>query len=232
MKFAYNLGGGGSDAVIKTMKVGATVTAGQPVMKDTNKYGECIPVTTTGSADSFGIALSGGTYSTSTEGTCEVACNPFGVIEAKCVGTAAGAALSAATKHVMTQTSASTTVITDTTNGYSNDRDGGTVIALTGANAGLTRIATSHVDATSGTVTVAFPYSVAVGDKVCVLPYAPGQHKVQASTDILYADASIAIGTGMDCATVEVKLQYPINSTNPEVFVYFILHDSIWNPID
>lgn len=232
MKFAYNLGGGGSEAVIKTMKVGATVTAGQPVMKDTNKYGDCIPVTTTGSADSFGLALSSGTYSTSTEGTCEVACNPFGVFEALCAGTAAGAALSAATKHVLTQTSASTTVISDATNGYTNDRDGGTVLVLTGANAGLTRTATSHVDATSATVTVAFPYSIAVGDKVCVVPYAPGQHKVQLTTDLLAADASIAVGTGIDSAVVEVKLQNPINSTNPEVLVYFILHDSVWNPID
>lgn len=232
MRFVGSFGGV-ADALVKTCKIGATVYSGGPVMRDTNVYGEVIHVTTTGSADAFGLALTSGTYATSAEATVDVVCNPFGILQARISGDGTtGTALSAATKHVLTQTSASTTVITSS-DGYSNSRDGGTVIVLTGANAGLSRVATSHVDATSATVTVAFPNSVAVGDKVVVVPYSIGSHKVQTTgTNFREADGSIAIGTGIDCAVTDVKLQYPINSTNPEVLVYLVLHDTIWNPID
>lgn len=232
MQYAYDLGGA-ADPLYKTLKVGATVVASTLVMHDTNFYGHVIPVTTTSSTDGLGLCDAAATYATSLEATTGVIINPLAVYRAKCAGSAtAGTALSAATLHVLTQTTASTTVITDTTSGYSNSRDGGTVFVLSGKNKGLSRVSTSHVDATSSTVTVAFPNSVAIGDKVVVVPYSCSSHKVQPTTNLVEADASIAIGTGIDCAVVDVKLQSPINATNPEIFVYFILHDTIFDPID
>jgi hypothetical protein len=226
----YN-GKAGGDPICVDCKIGATVVANGIVMRDTNVYGEVIQASTTGSADGFGLALESGTYATSAEAEVKTIINPFGIYRAKVAGSStAGTALSASTYHVLTQTSASTTVVTATTAG--TNFQGGSVIALTGANAGLRRVLTTVTSTTSITVTVAFPNSIAVGNKVLQLPYSLGSHKVQPTATFTEADGSVALGTGMDCAVWNLELMRPINSTNPEVFVEFILHDSIFNPID
>ena len=228
MRYSYSMGG---DPVIKALKVGASVIANIPVMLDTNKYGQVIPVTTTGSADSLGLSLNAGTYATSLEDTVDVIVNPFAVYRAKAAGSStAGTALSSATYHVLTQTSASTTVITATTAG--TNFQGGSVFALTGANAGLSRVLTTVTSTTSITVAVAFPNSVAVGDKVLQLPWSIGMKKVQPTSTIIEADASIATGTGINCAVLGVDLDRPIDSTCPSVWVDFLLIDHTANPID
>ena len=234
MKYGYNLAGVG-EAVLKTFHVGATVTAGSPVMKDTNKYGDVIPVAATASADAMGLAISGGTYSTSTLGTCEVVVNPYAVLVGRCAGAATGGTLlSAATKNVLTQTSASTTVVTDTTNVSTVDFVGGTMFGLTGANAGARRVLTSRVSATSCTVTVAFANSVAVGDKVAVIPFGIGSRDVRLTTNFLEWDAfTSTIGSNaISCAIVDVTLELPINSTNPEILAGAVLLDTCWNTIN
>jgi len=234
----YQSGILGGEALIKTMKVGATVAKDTFVIPDgSNKYGHIIPSTTTSTTDALGLAISGGTYDATPtaaeggEGTAQVIINPFAIFRGRVWGSAAKAELSAATLNVQTQTSASATVITSAA-GYTNDKDRGTIFGLTGANAGLSRVLTSHVDATSCTVTVAFPNTVAVGDKLVTVQHGIGTQVHQPCTDLTGFDDSIASGTGIHCHVVDVELVRPINTTNPEIYVDFILIDTQYNPID
>lgn len=236
MKFMTGLAGG--EVLIKTLKVGATVAKNTFVIPDgSNLYGHCIPSTTTSTTDALGLAISGGTYDATPtvaeggEGTVQVIMNPFAVYRGRVWGSATKAELSAATLNVQTQTSASATVITSAA-GYSNSKDGGTVWCLTGANAGISRRLTSHVDATSCTVTVAFPNSVAVGDKAVTVQQGIGTHVHQVTTDLTGFDDSVATGTGIHCGVVDVELELPINSTNPVVWADILLIDTMYNPID
>ncbi len=235
MNYDYNLNGVG-ESLMKTLKLGATVASGIPVqIDDSNGYGHVIGVTTTASTDAVGLAVVGGTYTAtptaSTEGTADVIVNPFQVIKARVAGSAtAGALLSAATYHVLTQTSASATVVTATHQSDTMAR--GTMFGVSGANASLSRIITTWTSTTSVTVTVAFPASVAVGDKVVVVPAGVGTRKVQPVTLLTELNGVISPGTGIDCAVVDVRLASPINETNPEIVVSFVLLDMIWNPVD
>jgi hypothetical protein len=232
MQYAYSLAGVG-EALVKTLKVGATVAAGKLVMRDTNMYGECMLATTTGAADAFGVAQSAGTYATSAEATVTVIINPLAVYRAKCSGAATEDTALSVSNMVLTQTSASTTVITSTAAAIiAGPGNGGLLYCLDGANAGLSRVQTSHVDSTSYTATVAFPNSVAVGDHVLYLPYSRGSVNVQFTTNILQANAYIAAGTGADSAVVDVEVETPTNPTSPTAFVYFVLGDSIYNTVD
>lgn len=229
MKYSYCLGG---DPWLKKLYIGASVVAGAMTMKDGTFKGEAIPATTTSATDGFGVSLDAGTYAVATPVLCQIVCNPMSVFRARVSGSATtGTALSAASKHVLTQTSASTTVIT-AADASGNEFAGGTAIALTGNNAGIRRPITSTVASTSVTVTLQFPYSVAVGDKVLGVPYSIGSHKVQLTTDFTEADGLIALGTGIDVGVVSLELNSPINSTNPILWVDFLLHDHIYNPID
>jgi hypothetical protein len=239
----YQSGILGGEALVKTLKVGATVAASTIVMTDsTNKYGSIIPSTTTSSNDAIGLAISAGTYDTTPtaaeggEGTAQVIINPFAIYRGRVWGSATKAELSAATLNVQTQTSASATVITSAAM-FSNDKNFGTIFALTGANAGLSRIITSHSDGVSCTVTVAFPNTVAVGDKLVTIQHSfgtsAGQTDVHApTTDLTGFDDSVALATGFMCCPIGVELVRPINDVNPEIYVDFILTNHLLNPID
>ena len=240
MKYQHCLMGG--DAFIKTLKVGATVAKDTFVIFDTNKYGQCTTCTTTSAADWMGLAISGGTYDATPtvaeggEGTVQVIINPLAVYRGRAWGSAAKAELSAATLNVQTQTIASKTVLTSAA-GYTNDKDTGTLFMLTGANAGMSRILTSHVDATSCTVTVAFPENMAVGDKGVAVQYGVGGSAGHTAlhtmtTDLTGFDDSVALGTGAAVSVVDVELERPINATNPVIYVDFILTNHLFNPID
>lgn len=230
MNYAYSLGGG--PELIKTLKIGATVGyKGIFVQSDSNNYGEVKLGTTTG-ADVIGLAISTGTYATATEATVEAVIAPLGVFRARMSGSATeGTALSAATKHVLTQTSASTTVMT-AADAPTTVVTAGSLYMLSGANAGLRRVISGVSSGASVTVTVAFPNSIAVGDKGLAIPYRIGTSKVQATTYMYEADASITVGTGMDGSVVDLEVEKPINTTNPVAWVFFCLHDQLWNPVD
>lgn len=223
MKFAYCLAG---DPLLKTVKVGATVTAGQVCMRDTNKYGCAIPATTSGSADSFGVALSTGTYATSAEGTCQVVMSPLQVLRGQAIGsTTDGTALT-----VLENTSASTTVFSDADVG-TVDLTGGYLYILTGANAGLRRVVTSRNSAQDVTVTVAWPSSVAVGDKGIWMPFSIGSQVVVPTSNIQNLDAT-SVTNGLDASVVDVELELPINSSAPVVWVDIVLQNHVLNQSD
>lgn len=237
MQYAYSLAGVG-EARVMTFKLGAAVAANIVVTVDSSAdVGEAIACTTTTAADALGLTLSSGTYSATqgdTEGTCEVIVNPFGVIRAKACGAATeNTALSAATKSVLTNTLASTTgvLITDATNVGTASFDGGLIYCLTGANAGKSRVITSVVSATSNTVTVPFPSTIAVGDKFLTLPWCRNGVAVQTTTAFTQANAIIATGTGIPGSVVDIEIPTPVNTTTPEAYVYFILQDHFYNPL-
>lgn len=232
MQYAYDLGGG--VPVIKTVKLGATIAAGVVAKHDTNHYGNIMATTTTDAVDALGLTISGGTYTAtptaSTEGTAEVVCNPFSVYRARVSGSATtGAQMT--TTNLFTQTSASTTVITSAAVPAYTANAGSTIFCLSGANRGMSRVVTSHVDSTSVTVTVAFPNSVAVGDKLVVVPYGIGTENVQTTSDFLEADGTVEIGTGIEAAVCEVQLADD-SPTAPQVYVFFVVTNNIWDPID
>ena len=95
----------------------------------------------------------------------------------------------------------------------------GTIICLTGSNAGLRRKITT-VSATVFTVVVPFPYAIAVGDTFTAVPYFPGADTVLGGDGLTLtatpgtlateADASVASTTaGVRFASLD--LQYDIN---------------------
>lgn len=238
MQYAYNLSGDSTGRII-TFKLGGTCVAGTLMeLDDSNKYGEAIPLASvTASTDCLGLALASVTYSTilstnADEDVVPIVINPFAVYRAKCAGSAtSGAALTAATKHLLTQTSASTTVMTSG-DAPTADMTMGTLLMVSGANTGASRVVTSVGSGTSATVTVPFASSMAVGDVGLLLPYSRMANKVQPTTDLTQANAAIATGTGIDCAVVDLEFPTPISSTAPEAFVYFVLHDHFYNPVD
>lgn len=218
--------GGGSYFPLR-LKVGATISnRGTIVIDDTsNNYGEVIPCTTTDFADTYGISLGTATYTTTqsgtmVEGVVDVDGNPFAIIQARMSGSSTTG--TSMTAYSNTSASAGGTVLTAAVG--TNSPVEGTLFCLSGANAGRSRIITSWNSNTDLTVTVPFPFAIAVGDTFLVSPYsrlAAAAGNIQATgTDFLEADASIAAGTGGVVAVTEV-----IFNTAARSYVQFVLGD-------
>lgn len=105
-------------------------------------------------------------------------------------------------------TTASTDGLTVTTGDSwtSPEFDEGTVFFWKGANAGQFRKITS-TSATAATVTVAFESDIVVGDVALRIPYTPCQSTtVQLTSNVLNANAAIAVGTGANMRCVELHM--------------------------
>ena len=212
MEEAYHLGG--TNAHLQRMKLGAAqANRGIIMIGGAGTSLGVIPITTTvaSTLPAHGLATDVGTYSTTpaagAEGLVTVDTNPDLVVMAKI----SGAATEDTALIVLTQTSASSTVLTCTV--QSDSVDGGTLWGLTGANKGVSRSITAHTSTTSLTVTVAFPYSMAVGDTFLYAPYntagtgadgADGSRWVQVSTLFTQANGIIASGTGVPVSVVDL----------------------------
>lgn len=223
---SYHLYGGA--AVLKKLKVGATVSAGTPTISDTtNNYGEVIPATTTTATDTHGIALDTGTYTTTqatdmVEGvvTCDV--RPDTVVKARVSGGAtAGTDM---TKLSNTSASAGGTTITDADVGTADMVSGTVWRLLPGGAHGESRIITTHNSGTSFVVTVPFSTAIAVGDEFLFVPFSnvgDGGGNVQFTSDFTEANGAIAAGTGAVASVVDLKLK---TETNTEVEFVFTDH--------
>lgn len=214
MQSGYYMMGGG--AFLKKYKLGAAqANAGIIMVGGVTTAVGLIPTGTTlaSTTPAFGLAVDQGTYTatptSTTEGIVTVDARPDLVIRALMTG----AATENTALATLTQTSASTTVLTCTV--QSNSIDGGTMWALKGANISQSRSITAHTSTTSLTVTVAMPNSMAVGDTFLACPWnmagtgvdgADGNGWVQTSTLFTQADASIASGTGVVCSVVDLEL--------------------------
>lgn len=169
------------------------------------------PATTTSFADSMGVTVDTGTYSTTqgdAEGLVSVYCRPDAIIEALMSGGAA--ANTALVTLSNTATSAAGTVITDTDVGTASMVNG-TAWGLSGANPDQSRVITTFSASTSITVTVPFLNDIAIGDTFLMCPWssngAAGNGTLQATTNIDQANAAIASGTGGEVAVYELDLR-------------------------
>lgn len=121
-----------------------------------------------------------------------------------CGGATAGTDLSP-----VTTTGASTTGLVVTTGAEWSDPtyDEGVTWGYSGANTGVARKITS-VSSTAGTVSVAFPHDIAVGDKFCRAPFAKGELQyVQLTSDLTEIDATVAVDTdNVNFVVVEYEL--------------------------
>jgi len=223
MEYSFNAAGLG-EAILRELRIGATVIKGQVVIYDiTNQLGNITDASTTAAADSVGVTYEAGTYAASTPVDVLTNIQPFSVY--KCRGTLGATNNTALTIH--TQTSASATVFSAAT--VPNvDFSMGTLFMISGANKGRKAIVDSFTNATSYTCTNGFPSSIAVGDKCVVVPWALGCKNVQLSTTLDQGDASIVVATGIDANVVDCVCDY--NESNPLVDVYFALGDHFLNP--
>lgn len=163
----------GQAVMTRKFRIGATVTDGQIVIWDgaTAPTGEVTDPTAEGAANAIGITYEAGTYATASPPVfVKCSCDPFQIIRGRASG---GTANNTAfpTSMLLTQATASTTVIADVNVG-TLEYSGGYIIGLTGANRGHIRKLTSQVDSTSCTVAVAFASTVAVNDTLLRM-YAP-----------------------------------------------------------
>lgn len=207
MKLGYHLSGGAP--LLRRLKIGASfANAGIVTI---NGAAGVIPSTTTDFADSMGLALDTGTYSTTqgdAEGLVTVDIRPDAAIRALMSGGATeGTAL---TTLVNTAASTAGTTVTDADVG-SADMVSGTVWCTKGANVGQSRPIATHNSATDFVVTVPFKNDIAVGDEFLFCPYnevglTDGAGNVQTSTLFTQADASIASGTGGLATVVALEL--------------------------
>lgn len=227
--------------------IAATTVAGALYLRHTgtNVAGEVVVATTTGAADYMGIAIEAVTYSTTQadfdgwpddEGTVGMIVDPFQVIELPVSGGAtSGTALnSTAPANILTNTSASAggTVVTAAEVG-TIDHSGGILVGRTGANAGLVRRISSHINSTSTTVTQPFPRALAVNDTFFRFPYSLATQALTLTSDITQADGTTAvtgapfipvyIGEGLGGVTVDI-----INDT---AVVHVIARDHHYNPL-
>lgn len=235
MEAVAHLGGGAP--VLKKYKiranVGTSAFKGIPVINVTDSVGVG-PATATSAADTAGLGIDQGTYSTTqgaAEGMVTVSIRPDLVVGALASGGAAeGTALA-----ILTNTSASAggTTISDATNVSANDMTGGLTWCIKGANVGAgTRTITTHTASTSIVVTVPFPNAIAVGDQFIMVPWNPigtgaggidGNTAVQLTTNLTQARATIASGTGANVEVYDVLANSTLDS-----YVQFLLIDHVY----
>ena len=231
MKYSWCFGG---DPVIKKLHIGGDIAAGVIAIMDGTFKGFAIPQPAATNADGLGVSLDSGVYAVATPVQNSIIINPLAVYRGRVSGTAAGGGLlSAASTNVLTNTIASPTgvLVTAAATG-AVELAGGTIFGLTGANAGIRRPILSYIAATSVTVTLQFPNAIAVGDKFVVVPVSPVGHWHNATTNLLEINGIVAVGAAVLAGGVDVELELPINSTNPEVYYDYVLQNHLLNPID
>jgi hypothetical protein len=241
MKYSYSLVGESGGAAVSDYKIGADILQESVVMRD-DTPGEVINATTTSATNAFGVSqnISTSTYST-TQGTgsssaevlVETVYGPMSVFIARGnPGATSGTAYADGDTNVLTNTTASTTglIVTDSDVGTAS-MAGGEIFGISGANAGQSRLVTTHNNSTDVRVTVPFNFTIAVGDRFLVLPFSKGEPNVQLTSAFNEVDTLIVNGTGAELTVVKNKVHTgPPNSDSvPEVEVYFVFEDHVWN---
>lgn len=235
MELAYILSGGAP--VIKKYQISAdSPTAGVPKLIPAAGGAGVAVATTTSCADMVGVTLDvAASYQTAQQSdnsdparTVSLIINPDAVWRALM----SGGATENTALALNTVTTGSTDGLAVTTAAeWSNPTfDEGYVWGYEGANAGKARKITS-VSSTAGTVTVAFPVDIAVGDTFLRCPYSPLQGvTIQLSTLLTQADASIAVGTGAQLKPLELLLKDIGDNGRTNSFVLFVPTDHFCGP--
>lgn len=236
MDFAYDLSGG-STAILKKYQVAATNTVlGIPYLRTAGAGGTgLVQGTTGGVANAVGVNIdAAGTYVTAqqtdnsdTARLTSIILNPHAVYRMLMTqGATNGTAL---TLRTVTTASADGLTVTTAESWTGTEYDEGTVWCYSGANAGKVRKITS-TSATAGTVIVAFPFDIAVGDTFIRVPWQPTQTiTLQLSTNLDQADASIAVATGGTWDIVELIAGDIGNAGQTNSYVFAMFQDHIFN---
>ena len=226
----YILGGGGP--VIKKYMVRAGTpdftVAGCPAIAGVTAQAGVAPQSVGTISEYVGLSLDTAVYTTTQStvladgpGIVSLVVNADPVIRLRMSGTAAaGGALPLITNLTASSGGTAVTITTGDIVPDSPTMLDGTIICLTGSNAGLRRKITT-VSSTVFTVVVPFPYAIAVGDTFTAVPYFPGAGTAVGGdgltlttapgTNATEADATVATTTlGVRYASLD--LQYDINS--------------------
>ena len=231
-----NLGyllGGGAPVVKKYMVAAGTpdfTVAGAPAIPSATGTAGVAPMTVGTINGYVGLSLDTAVYTTSQAtvladgpGVVSLVVNADPVIRLRMSGTAAaGGLLPTITNSVASAGGTAVTITTGDIVPNSPTMLDGTIICLTGSNAGLRRKITT-VSATVFTVVVPFPYAIAASDTFTAVPYFPGADTVLGGdgltlttapgTNATEADATVATTTaGVRFAHLDI--QYDINDAS------------------
>lgn len=232
MRVAGHLFGGA--AVLKSLRVGETITRGAPTAWDTtNQAGISMPAAATAVTDTLGIAEDAATYTTTqgdAEATVTVDVRPDAIVRSRISGSATVGTAMTILSNTLAETAGTT--ITDADTGAA-DMDGATVWRLLSDGppgvAGEARQITTHNASTDFVVLVPFRADIAVADRFLFCPYSQvgdgtagedASGNVQLTTDFTEADGSIAAGTGASVSIVDLILGGTLDS-----YVEFLLTD-------
>lgn len=232
---------GGSTAIVKRYQVAATkATAGVPVLVPAAGGSGVVVATTTSTANSVGVTIDTSnanrrgqvvgstTYVTAqqtdnadTERAVATIINPFAVYALLMSGGATEG--TAMILHTAVSGGSNGLSFVSDVNTDSPEMADGTFFCLTGANAGMARKLTSN-STTTQTFVVAWPRDIAAGDTFILAPYSDlFGVKVQLTTLLTGADASIAVGTGAALKPIEMKWDGRTNS-----YLEAVLADSVF----
>lgn len=242
MQHSRALGGGAP--LIGDFKIGATLVAGQACIWLSGGAGSVTdPALVTDLTNAMGVVMAAAegqtlTYSTTqgdTEGVAQVVYDPLAIFKSRVVPSAtASTDYADGDGYFLTADSANTagTTVADTAVG-NGDAEDGMLFALSGNNAGLSRIITTATASTSVVVTVPFPNTIAAGDTFVYSQYAPGVIAVQMTTDFTQLDGTIAGATGGEGIVVDVWVETgrPASKTTPIMWCEFVMYDHAFNPV-
>lgn len=226
MDYAFAFSGG--SPILQKFQIGESMaTGGVPVLVGGAGNEGVALASTTGAADLVGITLNSSTLVTAQQSDnsdparyVDVIINPDAVYKAKLSGGAtAGTDLT-----TYTVTTASTTGLDVVTGDDFSNFDEGTIHCISGNNVGISRKITVG-DGTDASVTVAFPYDIAVGDGFIVVPFAIGEDQfVQLTSNLAEVDASATVDT--DNANFRV-VKLDLNGVD-DSYVYITPFDHIF----
>ena len=239
-KLAYNMGP--SNPVKKTFKIGTAslTTAGIPILVSQTAAGGVVAATTTGGVDCLGVTLDTAVYTTTqsatmVEGVVSVIINPDAVYQMLMSGSAsAGAALNLTTNSAA---SAAGTLITITTGDVAPNSPtmlDGVAYGISGNNAGVSRKITG-VAATTATLVVPFPFTIAVGDTFILSPFnigglsSLGGTSITLTTLLDQARGDLASTTaGFTSRHVDVYIDYQ-GAPRTNSFLYTMPFDGVFS---
>lgn len=202
---------GGSPTPTRKFRIGASVSKGQVVVKQTTGLGTIgDPASVNDYTEAIGIAYEDGTYAASSPGVLvKASYSPLQLFQGLVSGgTSADTAWTTAV--LLTQDTASTTVLADTAVA-DLDYIAGVLVSLAGATKGEIRGITGQSDNTSTTVTVPFSANIAIGG-TALRTYDTGVQGIELTTDFCQFNGLLASGEALittalgDSCTVEVYI--------------------------
>lgn len=212
-RFSYTLSGGAP--VFKRYKIQASfATAGIMTIGTATTESGLANATTTAVTNTCGLTVDTATYTTTkaatmTEGVVTVMINPDLVSKWKMTnGATAGTAMVVTTASAAQSNGLDVTITTGDPAPNNPQMIDGTLVCISGANAGQSRLITAS-SATKATVTVPFANSIVSGDVFLIVPWSatPGNvaKVVNFTTNLAEARHDIAVATGAAMRPVELN---------------------------